>query len=316
MWLEEFHKLFGLATERHTGRCQALSQVEDELCQARHEWKVDREVFRIIEISDAWDYPKWWPCLSDQFEESIALPTHINSEEGRRKAVGSLYSAVKNIEIVSVVLRFMWPDAFAIFSSPVASFLCIFPSPKPAESYMNYLNVLKEFKEHFKVLDRVADIDMALWSAAHLSLDPRYASLREEMQTDEYLCEVRVRNLAVGLAGFWRRTAMQRLVFARALLDWDYVVASVIAARLYESVLRELMTKFRIIKDGPQKIDLALVRELERRPEIATLGIQPGQLEALWRLRNKAVHGESDFTEKKAGLFVQKVDEVWRAWHR
>src|SRR5271157_5976884 len=117
MWLEEFHKLFGLATERYTGRRQTLSQVEDKLCQARHEWKVDREVFRIIETSDAWDYPKWWPCLSEQFEESVALPTHIYSAGGTRKAVESLYSVAKNIEIVSVVLRFMCPDAFAIFSS-------------------------------------------------------------------------------------------------------------------------------------------------------------------------------------------------------
>lgn len=69
-----------------------------------------------------------------------------------------------------------------------------------------------------------------------------------------------------------------------------------------------------MLKGVSQKIDLTLVRQLERRSEIVSLGLRPGQLEGLWGLRHKAVHGDLDFTLKKAELFEQGVEEVWRAW--
>jgi hypothetical protein len=316
MWLERFHALFGAATQRRTGRAQDLSKVEEELSQARHEWTVGQRELEIIETSDGWDYPKWWPHMSCQIESPITLPTHIYSEKGKQTAVESLHNVLKNIEIVSVVLRFMCPEAFGIISAPVTSFLCFFPPPGPVDYYLHYLKVLKGFVEHYRVLNRVADIDMALWSAAHLSLDPAYASLSEEMRNDEYLQEVRLANLIAGLGRFWRRSEMQRIVFARVLVEHDYVLGSVIAARVYESVLREMMEYFGLLKGVFEKIDLTLVRELGRRSEIVSLGLRPSELEALWRLRSKAVHGNSDFTEKKAELFVQGVQEVWRAWRK
>jgi hypothetical protein len=165
-----------------------------------------------------------------------------------------------------------------------------------------YLQVLKGFIKHYGVLDRVADVDMALWSAAHLSLDPAYAPLTEEMRNDEYFQEVRVANLVKGFALFWRRSEVQRVVLARVLAEHDYVLGSVIAARVYESVLREMMEHYGMVKGDFEEINLNLVRELERRAELATLGLQPSELDALWRLRNKAVHAHSDFSVKKARI--------------
>jgi hypothetical protein len=246
----------------------------------------------------------------------ISLPEELEDEKAKKEAIRLLYESLKHIEVVSVILRFMCPDVFGIFSPPVASFLRLSPLPSPIDTYLMYLNVLKNFVEHYKVLKRVADIDMALWSAAHLVHDPAYAPLKEEMYGDEFFHETRLRNLLKGLEGFWRRTGMQRLIFARVVLERDHVLASVIFARVYESVLREMMEYHGLLKGVIQKIDLALVQQIERRSEIASLGLQQGQLEALWKLRNKAVHGELDFTLKKAELLGQGVEEVWRAWRK
>lgn len=317
MWVEKFHSLYPVATERYAGRSQDLSRVEDLVNQTRQDWEVDRRVLEIIEDPDSgWDYPKWWPRLSAQLEQAIPLPTHIYSQQGKRAAVKSLHEAIKNIEIVSVILRFMCPDVFGIFSPPVTSFLCLSPLPSPVETYLMYLNVLKSFAEHYKVLQRVADIDMSLWTAAHLVHDPAYAPLKEEMYGDEFLHEVWLGNLVKGLRGVWRCTGMQRLIFARVLLDRDYVSASVIVARVYESVLQEIMEYHGLLKGAFQRINLTLVQQLECRSEITSLGLRQGELGALWKLRNKAVHGELDFTLKKAELFAQGVEEVWRAWRK
>ena len=103
MWLARFHALFEAATKARTGRVQNLSKVEEELSRGRHEWRVGRRELEIIETSDAWDYPKWWPRLSREIERPIPLPTHIYSEPGKREAVEALHRVLKNIEIVSVV---------------------------------------------------------------------------------------------------------------------------------------------------------------------------------------------------------------------
>lgn len=314
MWLERFHALFGVATERRTGRAQDLSKVEEELSQGRHEWRVGQRELKIIEESEAWDYPKWWPRMSSEIEGPIALPTHIYSERGKRGAVEALHNVLKNIEIVSVVLRFMCPEAFGIISPPVASFLCLSPLPSAVDYYLHYLRVLKGFIKHYGVFDRVADVDMALWSAAHLSLDPAYVPLAEEMRNDEYFQEVRVGNVVAGFAQFWRRSEMQRVVLARKLLEHDHVLGSVIAARVYESLLREMMERCNILGSVPEKMDMKMVRQLEGRAQTASLGLHRGELEVLWRLRNEAVHGDLNFTVKKAGLFQPGVEEVLRAW--
>jgi hypothetical protein len=134
------------------------------------------------------------------------------------------------------------------------------------------------------------------------------------MRNDEYFQEVRVANLVAGFAQFWRRSEIQRVVLARKLLEHDHVLGSVIAARVYESVLSEMMEHYGTVKSDFEEISLKLVRELERRAELATLGLQPRELELLWILRNKAVHGNPEFTGKKAELFVPGVEKVWRAW--
>jgi len=317
MWLTKFHSLFPLATERRTGRRQNLSSVEDHVRRIKDDWKVDRRVLEVIEDPESgWDYPKWWPRLSATLEEPVPLPTHIYSQAGTRIAVKSLQDAIKNIEIVSVILRFICPEGFAIFSPPVVSFLCPSPSANAAESYLSYLKVLKDLKEHYKVLERVADIDMALWSAAHLVHEPDCAALSEEMYQDDFLQKVRLRNLVKGLEGFWRRTGRERLILAGVLIDRDFVSSAVITARVYESVLREMMEYSGTTKGVFQKMNLALVRELEHRQQIVGLGLHAGQLEALWNLRHKAVHGELDFTVSKAALFQQGVEEVWQAWRK
>jgi hypothetical protein len=278
--------------------------------------RVGPDELRILEEKTQWAYGQWFPPLSSTMKSPISLPEELEDEKAKKEAIRLLYESLKHIEVVSVILRFMCPDVFGIFSPPVASFLRLSPLPSPIDTYLMYLNVLKNFVEHYKVLKRVADIDMALWSAAHLVHDPAYAPLKEEMYGDEFFHETRLRNLLKGLEGFWRRTGMQRLIFARVVLERDHVLASVIFARVYESVLREMMEYHGLLKGVIQKIDLALVQQIERRSEIASLGLQQGQLEALWKLRNKAVHGELDFTLKKAELLGQGVEEVWRAWRK
>ncbi len=316
MWIEECRVLFQVAAKKYAGRNQNLAKVEEELEQGKYLWKVGRRELEIIESSDAWGYPDWWPRLSRQIETPIPLPKDIYSAKGRLTAVESLHKAIKNIEIVSVVLRFMCPDGFGIMSPPVTSFLCLFPSSNEIEQYLHYLRVLGDFRRHYasEALKRVADIDMALWAASHLSHDPQYAPIAEEIRNDEHLQETRISNLASGLGLFWKRTSLQRIVLARTVLPYDYGLAGLIAARILESVVRDLGRRLGIRDEISMTINIALVKMLERRPEVAKLGLKPGELTKLWEWRNDAVHAKLNFTRDKAEIFVKRVERLWHDW--
>jgi hypothetical protein len=184
------------------------------------------------------------------------------------------------------------------------------------EQYLLYLKVLDDFRRHYNCdsLKRVADIDMALWSAAHLSPDREYGSLAEEIRNDEYLQETRISNLVSGLGGFWRRSGQQRIVLARSILPYDYGLAALVAARIYESVVQDVGDRLRICNDTPPTTNKNLVLRLEGRPEVAKLGVKSGELTKLWEWRNDAVHANADFTKEEAGVFVNRVERLWRAW--
>lgn len=310
MWLQDFHRRFAEATERFTGRRQDLAAVERQLVHGR---QVGRSELQIIEESPAWSYPSWWPRLSTGLDKTIVLPADLRSRDAKRRAVTDLYEPLKHIEVVSVVLRFLCPEEFGIISPPVASLLNLPPADNHVDYYLRYLGVLKSLADHYQVLSRVADIDMALWSAAHLSTDPDLHALADEMNQDTCFQRVRLKNLLEGLTRRSRWTDQSRHVFAATLLKHDYDTAAVIAARSYERWFKVTAERLSISESSKRGQTDArnLVKKLDRQPEIRSLGVPPGHLDKLLELRNEAVHRQ--ITKRNAEEFVREVGKLWEA---
>ena len=155
---------------------------------------------------------------------------------------------VISVEGVSLILRFLYPKEFGILSFPVIHLINLTPSRKPVRYYLDYLDILRGFRDHRKYksnnLQRVADIDMAFWSAAHFSedanLEPELVPYIKEMYQDVYFQEVRFRNLLQGLTRYGKLTESQYLVFARVLLDHDYQIAAAVAAKPFDTFIHKL----------------------------------------------------------------------------
>lgn len=313
MWLQEFRKLFPEATERYTRQRQNLEAVEHALATARSHMRVGPSELRIIETTAAWSYPDWWPRLSETLDTVVELPKDLRSHETKRRAVEPLQDCLKHIEVVSVVLRFLRPSEFGILSPPVVSLLNLAPADNHVDYYMRYLDVLEDLARHYRI-ERVADVDMALWSAAHLSIDPAWASLKEEMEQDKYFQEVRLRNLVEGLGRSGRDSDQQRLLFARVLVRNDHMTAALIAARSYESAVLQLAQRWGVSPDpGPGPAQLkSLVKKLDRQPEILrSLELSQGDLRRLLDWRHDAVHPERHISKRDAEKFVQEVGRLW-----
>lgn len=73
-WLQEYLGLYPEAMERRTSRPYDLGAVEDSVAGSRTSGLIGPEMLKAIEQHRAWDYPWWWPRLSEVWKDSLALP--------------------------------------------------------------------------------------------------------------------------------------------------------------------------------------------------------------------------------------------------
>jgi hypothetical protein len=309
MWLSDCYRMFGETTLRFEGRRQDLSAVEADVAKIGAAG-VTREVLRTIELSAAWTYPQWWPRLSERLATPVALPDGRVTDPVAQKAIRDLYEQLKHIEVVSVALRFLRPQAFAIISPPVTALLNLPPADGHVQQYLEYIATLAGFVEHYRELDRVADVDMALWTAARLSFLPEHAALCSAMCSDEYFQEVRLRNLT---RSFPREQPddRRRLIFASVLVSHDHSTGALIAGRVYEGLVRSIGARLGLPPSPRNKQSEvgALVYQLDRTraPEIEHFGVAPGDLVRWWKWRNQAVHSDPPLGKAEAVAFVRDM---------
>ena len=311
-WIHEFLRLYGELTLMRTGRRQDASAVENEVARYQSKTHICSAQLHAIEESTSWDYPNWWNKLSPSLDPPVDLPPDLATADGKQILVAQLYDRLKHIEVVSVLLRFVFPDEFGILSPPVASLLGLPYEEDHIEYYLRYVSILGDFRMHFEGLRRVADVDMALWSAAHGL--PDYRALVDEMHEDAYFQKVRLTNILEGLGRHWTRGNRNRMLLATSLLKTDYVVAalaSVVCEPLVNDIADEVGVSRQPDRHGNPQTGRR-VKKLSEQARIDGLSVRPKELGDLWGLRNKAVHCNPPLTQKEATEFVGKVHDLLR----
>jgi hypothetical protein len=313
-WLQEFRRLFEEATERRTTAKQRLNEVEEAVANVRSTLNIDQMTLKSIEESNAWTYPWFWPKMSEISDLNISVPGDLSNEEARHNLISECYKKLKHIEVVSVILRFIYPEEFGIMSPPVISFLRISPLPNNVAYYEMYLEVLKKLKNHYE-LKRIADADMAIWSASYLCSDPDYSAISEDMRNDEYYQRLLFENTIQGWGSLTRQIKIDHMLFAEAFVKHDYFISSLIAARIYEEMLWKLGIKWGV-ETGAKKIDQSKSGALKdrikkRQEELAKLGVSSGRLDQWWIWRNESIH--SQISKKNAHQFVSEISKLHSA---
>ena len=305
MWIQECPGLYKEFVERASGKPTEPDRLEQALSGAKAKRQVGSEELRIIEESPDWPYPHWWPRLSTEFGEPVRLP------RDKETAVRSLQGRIKYIEVVSIALRFIFPEEFGVISPPVIGLLNLGPGKDHEEQYLRYISVLEDIRQHYEGLEDIADVDMALWVAAHLDWT-EYPAILEEMHQDRALQEIRLRNMLDGLGRYWKRSERARLTLAEVLLKHDHVLAALIAARCFESKVIEMAAQWKITADmrhfGEKELH-ALVRKLEMQRDAVPADIS---LDTLRKYRNVAVHNfKPPITKDDARNLVLGVRQLW-----
>jgi len=322
-WMRDFLQLFPVATEGYTGTRQDLDAVERILSDDRSSLTVTRRTLRAIENNSAWTYPTWWPVLSDLLEEPVILgAVRRDDSQDRRRAIQHLYDRLQHIEVVSVVLRFLLPEEFGIISPPVSTLLCLPPASDHVSHYDRYLETLKDLGRPHGI-SRVADVDMALWSAAHLQY--AYSDLAREMYRDEHLQVVRLRNMLHDLGDVLARANGRRhrieihrhLLLARALMEHDHISGALIAARAFEEIVNATTEDWEIQPREENRGRVVLtdrLDEIKHRGTYARLGVGDSDLDSWRAARNDIMHAASDWSKRRSEWLVEAISRLYADW--
>ncbi|GAJ03581.1 unnamed protein product, partial [marine sediment metagenome] len=191
-------------------------------------------------IRDDWAFLTWWkmpPIKQEDLEYLKGVFVDLGPQD--KRIISKLYDLLKNIEIVSCILRFIDPQNYGILSPPVENILNV-KGKHQIEKYTNYLEDLKELKEEYN-FERIADVDMALWALANimnyseLKHHPTYSSIYNEYeQTANPVKKIMARNSLEQIK------EEKPLYKAELFFDSDFVTAGLIAGRVLDLFVKEL----------------------------------------------------------------------------
>jgi len=238
-YLRRCLELFAATMEQHHGWRPDYAGLEEKLAPIR---KGDRDFsyhdLEIIQDRRYWDFRQFW-----RFPDESEFHHEIDTAAATRMlralpldeaaSITRLHEAFKSIQNVSVVLRFVHPEAYGIMSAPVEKVLEVRRGRTEVETYRNYLGDIRSLRDHHG-LTRAADVDMALWVLEERVLASyKDHELLAGYRGDSFLHRLRAVNLLAGLAD-----ADDPLSLARATLEVHRGLAAALVSYAFERTLR------------------------------------------------------------------------------
>jgi hypothetical protein len=198
--LKDLLKLFKLTTKELYKKVkhdyQNLEGIEKLLVPVRNgSESFCQNHINIIQDNDKEFWSYWDKFREDYSEEELRLAAEAINNRGEIKdCIIKLFHVFRNIQQVSIILRFIDPVNYGMFTPPVEKILETKRSPSPIQTYINYLNDLRKIQSECpNIFDRIADIEMALWVLSNLEKRERSGIFGDyvEKYADEYYYRMR-----------------------------------------------------------------------------------------------------------------------------
>jgi mRNA-degrading endonuclease RelE of RelBE toxin-antitoxin system len=176
----DFKELFNKAVFEGFGVHENLEIIEKRTAHLRTGVAIRYEDLENIGDDEIWPFSRFWTWPSkDDIASALKDTEGIINEltedfaNNEREVLFKLNTIFKNISLVSILLRFMFPEHYGIYSPPVLHISGTERGKNEIDDYINYLDVLRsilniyEIREKYKV-KRVADVDMLLLAISKL----------------------------------------------------------------------------------------------------------------------------------------------------
>jgi hypothetical protein len=303
-WKDRYESLFqDISFQKYRIKID-YGTIEKGVSHLRSGEAIRYEDLELIARDDLWAFDKYymWPSrerIEDDLEKTWGLIIDPQAEPDKEAdMIRGLLDLFRNLSLVSILLRFVWPEHYAIYSRPCLQLLQVERGYDDCEEYFNYLNEMRNYRISFG-LDRTADVDMLLWAISQK--EDEYADIRQ------LLAEKSPREFT--LLDSIRMSSHKPLSVAREFFVYgDYVTAGFWASRALERILRVACRRehgYVLENILHERGDIEfLVNQLSGNPVVQK---HRKMLHDLRNLRNNAVHVGRNFNKQMAEEFISGV---------
>ena len=305
-YLHRCLELFGQTTLLRYGKRQCLGKVErrvaDMLEQQCELWEIIHAIYNSCYFDAS-----VFGFLPRQIEAELKQATWYKQWRtlSKTELVERLLSVFRQIEPVSVVMRFIHPQCCGIISSPVTAMLGLRPRRKPKATYEAYLKSLRKVRQE-RGFERVADVDMALWVLRVGVLDGLLPAEHRDALQASYRADIQLRQLATSNLTTQLFSENSKLDVAESLLRTNVELAGQIAGIEFEQLVGKRVRAAGYIRNDPT------LQKLIDRIEPACL--RPC-LHRARKIRNNAIHTPNTVTKDNVEFLIamaRKIDNQLR----
>ena len=302
--------LHGEVTRLRYGKTQRLDEVEGKVQDTLAKGDL-WEVIRAIHDHDAFSADMFGP-LPAQIESKLKGCAWYRQWQdlSERKLVTGLFGVFRQIEPVSMVLRFWNPECYGIMSSPVATILGVRPERRPQTSYSTYLESLRKIGKE-RGFKHAADVEMALWVLQVGVLDgvlPREQAdpLKRRYRRDAALRQLATHNLTADLF------ARKKLDVAEALLATKVEVAGQLAGVEFELRVGKRVAQGHPTEQGGPRVPRTRGDEVSLKWLIdqCSRGRLRRERHRARHIRNRAMHEPKKVTREQVEFLIDIARKV------
>ena len=246
-----------------------------------------------------WWFADFWHVPQKDGQLSLSFPFCDLDENNEKQAIRELLEELRQIELVSIVLRFARPDSYGILSPPVERVLNVAWGSDSVETYLNYLRNLRAICKVVP-LARVADADMALWVLHAKYFGPLNREVADYYENDSTLLKLRAQNLMGPLRD------LRISILTRAFEGVAPDVAKVMACYLFELAVRE-KAKAVGATDYEARIEQEKVID-------GLKGIESEDTRSRWKylkgIRNRLFHKNSKPNQNEMQNLLHEIEQI------
>lgn len=283
--------------EDHRGGCKSLTA---------------RDVTWLLHRDNA-PFGNYWPepnkkILGQLSRKALRLDLRSQDRQDKEDLARELLGVVHDIGVTSIILRFVHPDSFGVFSSPVHALLLV-NRRSTLELYLAYCDELIAYKEKFN-LSSVAEVEMALTGLYEIMKSEGEDSevAQRSFQKDIWVQRRRAANV---VRPFLRGSG--KLELAKILLEEDPSLAAMIARAEYDRRLQCASRKYRQCElPREQNAGSELLDWLECKGHLKRADKR--DLKSAYRIGSEAVHARREPDGKEVDHMIDTIERICKEW--
>lgn len=292
-----FGDLFREIIRKKHGMEVDFDSIEEKLDHLRGGKSLAYSDLEIIGDEKCWPFKKYWMWPSKKQVKQLLKNTRgwlKDLPKNEEWTIGELNGIFKNIALVSIILRFVWPEYYAIYSRPPLKILRIERGIDDSEEYLNYVQTLRLLKQSFGVT-KISEVDMIVWVVSQekneylRELTKLLANQLPENLTPEELLHYLQDNPAKIAEVYYRKGA--------------YKTSGMWVATAFEKFLQDECKRLKL--SIPRKKNGKIQNLLNSLSRTDEYWYKRETMKDLKGLRNKAVHESGTFTKNDALKFLE-----------